>query len=108
MFKIKTGYKLQISTNETMVLLGNGPIVDQDENGVNVPELEQVHSVLLHCCYLQNSKLLYTFVRNNAFGQLLSIQSEALTQSKTTILFLITLKFGSLIKAIILYNLKIV
>ena len=49
MFKIKTEYKLQILTNETMALFGDGPIVDQDENGVNVPELEQVHSVLLHC-----------------------------------------------------------
>ena len=62
-FKIKTGYKLQMLTNETMALLGDGPIVDRDKNGQNVPELEQVDSVLLHCNvvhndYLQNSKLL--------------------------------------------------
>ena len=66
-------------TNETMALLGDGPIVDTNKNGKNVPELEKVHSVLLHCnlvnnnC-LQNSKLLYTFVPNNTFGQLLSIK----------------------------------
>ena len=44
-FKIKTGYKLQMLTNKTMALLGDGPIVDQDENSRNVPELEQVRSV---------------------------------------------------------------
>ena len=69
-FKIKTGYKLQV------------------KNGVNVPELEKVHSVLLHCNvvqndYLQNSKLFYSFVPGNAFEQLLSIQPKALIQSKT-------------------------
>ena len=105
-----------------MKLLGDGPIIDQNKNGVNVPELEQVYSVLLHCNvvhndYLQNSKLLYTFVANNAFGQLLSIQPKALIQSKTTdsifdhIEIWFTdqkLKFGLLIKTTILFKLKIV
>ena len=71
-----------------MALLGYGPIIDQNKNGVIVPELEQVHSVLVHCNivhndYLQNSKLLYSFVPGNAFRQLLSIQPKALIQSKT-------------------------
>ena len=88
-FKIKAEYKLELLTNEKMNLLGDGSIIDTNKNGVNVPELEQVHSVLLHCNvvhndYLQNSKLLYTFVPNNGFGQLLSIQLKALIQSKTT------------------------
>ena len=53
--------------NETMALLGDGPIIDANKNGKNVPELEKKHFVLLHCNfvhngYLQNSKLLYTFV----------------------------------------------
>ena len=74
-FKIKTEYKLEFLTNEKMKLLGD--------------ELEQVHSVLLHYNvvhndYLQNSNLLYTFVPNNGFGQLISIQLKALIQSKTT------------------------
>ena len=70
-----------------MRLTGDGPIIDQNKNGRNVPELEQVHSVLLHCNvvnYLQNSKLLYTFVQDNAFGWLLSIEPKSLMQSKTT------------------------
>ena len=89
-FKIKTGYKLELLTNETGKLLGDGPVVDTDKNGVNVPELESVHSVLLHCNvvqndYLQNSKLLYTFVPDKGFGKLLSMQPKALLiQSKTT------------------------
>ena len=84
-FKIKTGYKLELLRNETMKLLGDGPIIDKDKNGNNVPELEQVHSVLIHRNvvqndYLQNSKLLYTFVPDKSFGQLLVILPKALIQ----------------------------
>ena len=66
-FKIKTRYKLELLTNESMRLLGDGPIIDKDKNVDNMPELEQEDSVLLHLNvvqndYLQNSKLLYTFV----------------------------------------------
>ena len=65
-FKIKTGYKLERLANETMRLLGDGPIINATKNGANVPELDQVYSVLWHCNvvhndYLQNSKLLYIF-----------------------------------------------
>ena len=85
MFKIKAGFKLELLTNETMKLLGDGPVIDKDKNGNNVPELGQVHSVLLHCNvvhndHLQNSKLSYTFVPEKGFGQLLSIEPEALIQ----------------------------
>ena len=88
-FKIKAGYKLELLTNEVMALLGDCPVIDKDQNGGNVPELEQVHSVLMHCnavhsdC-LQNSKLLYSFVPDKSFGQLLSIEPKALIESKTT------------------------
>ena len=88
-FKIKTGHKLELLTNETMNLLGNGPIIDGNKNGDNIPELEQVHSVLIHCNvvhndYLQNSKLLYTFLPDESSGQLLVIEPKALIQLKTT------------------------
>ena len=36
-FRIKTGYKLELLTKETMRLLENGPIIDTTKNGVNVP-----------------------------------------------------------------------
>ena len=89
MFKIKTGYKLELLTNETMKLLGDGPILDKDKNGDNVTGLEQVDSVLIdynvvHNGYLQNSKLLYSFVSDKSFGQLFVIEPKALIQSKTT------------------------
>ena len=89
-FKIKTGYKLEILTNETMRLFGDGPIVDTDKNGEDVPKLEQVRFVLLHCNvvrndHLQNSKLLYTFVPRDDFGKLLfAAEPSILKQSKTT------------------------
>ena len=88
-FKIKTGYKLELLTNEIMKLLKDGPIIDKDKNGQNVPELVQVDSVLIHFNvvhneYLQNSKLLYTFVPDKSFGQLLSVEPETLLKLKTT------------------------
>ena len=42
-FKIKTGYKLELLTPETMKLLGStNKIVDNDKNGENVPKVEIV------------------------------------------------------------------
>ena len=71
-----------------MALLGDGPVVDTDKNGENVPKLEQVRFVLLHCNvvsndHLQNSKLLYTFLPSDDFGKLLFVEPKVLKQSKT-------------------------
>ena len=75
-------------TNETIRLLGDGPIIDRDKNSKNVAEQDQVDSVLLRCNtvqndYLQNSRLLYTFAPDKTFGKLLSIQSKVLIQYQT-------------------------
>ena len=77
-FRIKTGYKLELLTNETMRLLGDGQTIDITKNGENVPKLEIVRNVLVFCnlvenVYLQDSKLLFSFVPNSRFGSLLSI-----------------------------------
>ena len=49
-FKIKTGYKLELLTLETMKLLrSTKEVVDKDKNGENVPKLESVKVVLVHC-----------------------------------------------------------
>ena len=79
-FKLKTGYKLELLTKETQKLLGDGSVIDKDKNSNNVPQLDQVEYVLLHCNlvendYLQNSKLLYEFVPDKKFGQLISVVS---------------------------------
>ena len=79
MFKIKSGYYLELLTLETMKLLGSAENkITKDKNGENVPHLEVVELVLVHCNivnndYLQDSKILYTFVPNKTFGSLLEI-----------------------------------
>ena len=50
----------------------------KDKNGENVPHLEIVELVLIHCNlvnnnYQQDSRILYTFVPNKPFGSLLEI-----------------------------------
>ena len=78
-FKIKTGYYLQLLTPETMKLLGSTKNkITKDKNGENVPHLEITEVVLVHCNivnndYQQDSRVLYTFVPNKPFGNLLEI-----------------------------------
>ena len=52
--------------------------ITKDKNGENVPHLEIVELVLVHCNlvnndYQQNSRILYTFIPNKTFGSLLEI-----------------------------------
>ena len=87
-FRIKTSYKLELLTNETMRLLGEGPIIDTTKNGEDVPKLEIVRNVLVFCnlvenVYLQDSKLLFSFVPNSRFGSLLSITPQVLKYCDT-------------------------
>ena len=87
-FRIKTRYKLELLTNETMRLLGDGPIIGTTKNGENVPKLEIVRNVLIFCklvenVYLQDSKLLFSFVPNSRFGSLLSITPQVLRYCDT-------------------------
>ena len=78
-FKIKSGYYLELLTLETMKLLGSTESkITKDKNGENVPHLEVVELVLVHCNlvnndYQQDSRILYTFVPNKTFGSLLGI-----------------------------------
>ena len=49
-----------------------------ERDGENVPHLEVVELVLIHCnivdnSYQQNSRILYTFVPNKPFGSLLEV-----------------------------------
>ena len=88
-FKIKTGYKLELLTPETMKLLGSTKnVVDKDKNSENVPKLESVEVVLVHCNLVKNdyqhaSKVLFSFVPNKQFGQLLNISPYAFTMMNT-------------------------
>ena len=54
-FKIKTGYKLELLTPKTMKLLGSTKEdAENDEDGENVPKLESVEVVLVHCNLVKN------------------------------------------------------
>ena len=78
-FKMKTGYKLELLILETMKLLGSTKkVVDKNKNGEIVPKLESVEVALVHCNLVKNdyqraSKVLFSFVSNKQFGQLLNI-----------------------------------
>ena len=75
-FKIKTGYKLELFTPETMRLLGSTKKM--------LMQIKPVEVVLVHCYlgkkYYQNtSKVLFSFAPNKQFGQLINISPSSLT-----------------------------
>ena len=75
---------------ETRKLLGSAEKdVNKDKDGKDVPNLETVEVVLIHCnlvnnSYQQASKVLFTFVPNKQFDQLITISPHSLTMLKTT------------------------
>ena len=89
-FKIKAGYTLELLSSETMKLLGSTKkYVDQDNDGEVVRKLGSVEVVLVNSNlanndYQQTSKVLFTFVPNNQFGQLIDIAPHWLTKLGTT------------------------
>ena len=74
---------------ETMKLLGSTERkITKDKNGKNVFHLEITKAVLVHCNivdsdYQQDSRVLYTFVPNKTFGQLLETSPTNLIFLKT-------------------------
>ena len=73
-----------------MQLLGNSKkVIDKNKNGELVPKLETVEVVLVQCNlvnknYQQTSKVLFTFVPNKKFAQLITITPHSPTMLKTT------------------------
>ena len=76
-------------SSETMKLLGRTKKdVDQDKDGEDLPILESVWIALVHCnsvnnSYQQASKVLFTFVPNKQFGQLINIALHSLIMLST-------------------------
>ena len=74
-FKIKAEYRLELLTPETMkFLVSTKEYIDKDKDGENVPKVEAVEAVLIHCNLVKNdyqhkSNVLFTFVPNKEFGQ---------------------------------------
>ena len=79
LFKIKTGYYLELLTPETVKLdVSTKSKITKDSNDENVPHLEITEVVLVHCNipdndYQQDSRVLYIFVPSKPFGSLLEI-----------------------------------
>ena len=89
-FKIKSRYKLELLSSETMKLLGSTKdIIDADKNSENVPKLENFEEVVLvHCnlvnnAYQQHFRVLFTFVPTKQYGQLIIISPKSLIFLKT-------------------------
>ena len=76
--------------------------VDQDKDREDVPNLEYVEVVLVH--YNLVNKILFTFVSNKQFGQLITIASHSLTMLNKTNTEFSSIKYGLLTK--IVSNLK--
>ena len=94
---------------ETIRLLASAKKdVDRDKDEENVPSLESVEVVLVHCNLVKNyyntPKVLFTFVPNKQFGQLTNVASHSLTMMKSFLL----LKFGLQIKIAKHLKLKII
>ena len=81
-FKIKTGCKLELLTPEEMRLLGSTKEdVDADKNSENEPKLQSFN--LVKNDYQHTSKVLFSFVPNEQFGQLIDVSPHSLTMMDT-------------------------
>ena len=70
------------------LLASTKKVLDKDKNGENVPKLEIVEVALVHCNlvkndYQHNWKVLFTFVPNEKFSQLINIYPHAFTMMNT-------------------------
>ena len=103
-FKIKTGCYLGILTPEMMKLLGiNKNEITNDEINENVPHIGITEVVLVYCNvatndYQQDSGVLYAFIANSSFRQLLDICPKNFIFLKLLIQSFHILKYGVLIK----------
>ena len=67
-----------------MKLLGSTKdTTDSDKNSENVPRLENIEVVLVHCnlvdnSYQQASRVLFAFVPTKQYGQLISVSPHSL------------------------------
>ena len=84
-FRIKNGYYLELLTLETMKLLGSTESkISKNKNSDQVPHLEAVELVIVHCNIINNncqrdSRILSTFVPNKPFRSLLQISPQTIS-----------------------------
>ena len=76
-------------TPETMKFLGSEKKdADKDKDREDVPKLQSAEVVLVHCNLVKNdyqhtSKVLFTFIPNKQFEQLINISSHSLMMMNT-------------------------
>ena len=80
--KLKRGYYPDLFTPESMKLLrSTKSTITKDKNNEILPHLEITEAVLIQCnilnkTYQQDLRVLYTFVPDKLFGQLLDISPQ--------------------------------
>ena len=87
-FEIKTGYNLELLTPVTMKLLGSTKSkMTKKENGENISNFEITELLfvqyIINNNYQRNSRVLYTYIPNESFGQLLDISPKNVIFLKT-------------------------
>ena len=87
-FEIKTGYNLELLTPVTMKLLGSTKSkMTKKENGENISNFEITELLfvqyIINSNYQRNSRVLYTYIPNESFGQLLDISPKNFIFLKT-------------------------
>ena len=88
-FKIKAVYYLELFTPETMKLLESTKSkINKDKNGENVSPLQITEVVLVYFNIVNNddqhdSRVLYSFIPNKSFGQLLDVSPKNFIFLKT-------------------------
>ena len=87
-FEIKTGYNLELLTPVTMKLLGSTKSkMTKKENGENISNFEITELLfvqyIINNNYQRNSRVLYTYIPNESFGQLLDISPKNFIFLKT-------------------------
>ena len=86
---MKTEYYLEVLIPETMESIRSTKSkITKDKNVENVPHLEITEVILVNCNivknnYQQNSRVLYTFVPNISFCQLLEMSTKIFIYLKT-------------------------
>ena len=82
MFKIKTGYYLELLPPEKIKLIGNkNNKITKDKHSKNVRDCQITEVVLVHwnfvnSNYQQDSRVFYTYILNKMFGQLLDVSPK--------------------------------
>ena len=86
--------------------------IKKDENGENAPYIEVTEVVLIHWnvvnnSYQQNSRVLYIFITNKSFGQLLDISRKNLYFKKDFIQNFRLLKYFNFLHKLLLTDTKV-